>query len=1482
MGGYSDPSESEANSPYSSYSAPTAAEGASPIDAPYSPGPASATSDYWSNPANTNAGREAAAMANTQSNPTNPSPSLIDPSLPGAAAANMMMSAIAEARSGPSTYTDQRTGEVFANQQIAYDLGRTPMLTVGGRTDPYAQGLAAQTTPADQARYMQRNDDPYAGAKIGIPSGVSQPDASAQYLNRQDIYAVTDRAQLALMATGMTQYQAAESLRVQAQNMGNRSQERYYDTLGMQAWTSQTGKSAAYHTWSADTNLPQKANPYEYSADLLTYVMKGYPTQDKEKFSPVNYEVLNLAGGKGQQAYVWTNDKYDLRFAMDVVARVEKSGELGPYGQLKSYSSGYGYLDIGFQQGIAAKVDAGRAIPEGVSWSVWGATQDKGIFIPSVQQNTAKASVAQPNPTYGGVTFTSIALLGKGVAPISPSQVAASMEAGGYSSAIGAAVANVKGERVGITPTSPSGVEIAIGEGSLPRPFASAGKTIAQTGESPIAVTIDSLSKGQLPTLGSLWESTPAAKIASTWSWQSAPVDQTLTNIAVYMSQNRGTSGLLNTMAVVPFLGETKVISPSLKIESTVANIAKSSTGVGEIERGYLFNLKNGDLVGTVKGTTSVIRGEDKQLMLEGVDNLRSVKELGYYHTHPLTGDIGLDSVNSIPSVMDITRSNYSTRIIGKEGVISPDVFVQWTPKSLPTRQISSIDRMTADSLDNFVQAGNRYGLGVTVTPISDLSRGVSESVSGYGYVGLNAIRGAIQPLPESNNQPFVSTQVKVQDQVKSSTAGITTTSPIGVEVGMAEGSIPKPFVSGGKSAVISTPSAFDSLENANVEISKTLGLDKLPTPTAEQYKQYAPQISLLPFAQSIGIALQTPGVSDYMASYLEGEGEALLKNPVNAAAAFGAGFALGVVGKGVEVGYGSARVSFAAKAISEGGGWRAAEQYAANVPKVAGYVLGGAYVVSVAARTTNMGTDFSPASTERLGGIMGTEAIPGGLGVIAGMSAPGAVYNAARVSDIGYKSSIQEGMVTGRFDYYVKQPISKPYELVKIDYKSYQQEGGTGVSRYVIERVGLNRLPSPEPTTLKYEPAQTGELAEVAYGKQGTIFDYFTKGTYETPTTLKYAPSENPMSAQAEIAYGKQGTIFDYFTKGTYETPTTLKYVPAESGEISSLAYPEAQQPLSMRVASYLQENKPFENLQINMRYPAKEIAQTNKLSVDFNKAYSGKDAIIREPITPLSKTFSSAVKSNVGRTPSPYNPSTPTSESVGSSGQVSVSVSSMAEPIQSPAMDIGWRGTPEYPSLVALLAPQQKYRIEEETQYLTLPPGMTSPSSQKTSTITYSIPMQEIATQSKSAMSEVSSNVNVERLVYQPVPTEISSKVKIEPFAASITNLDSLTDRITKQTPFQDSITRQTTGQIITPVVTPIIDQTQNKITRTTTLITPIIPLLPKLSPFFGGGGGSGGGMRPRGPRHTEIFTYAPKNLKGLYGMPKGRTPAIKKKRK
>jgi len=120
-----------------------------------------------------------------------------------------------------------------------------------------------------------------------------------------------------------------------------------------------------------------------------------------------------------------------------------------------------------------------------------------------------------------------------------------------------------------------------------------------------------------------------------------------------------------------------------------------------------------------------------------------------------------------------------------------------------------------------------------------------------------------------------------------------------------------------------------------------------------------------------------------------------------------------------------------------------------------------------------------------------------------------------------------------------------------------------------------------------------------------------------------------------------------------------------------------------------------------------------------------------------------------------------------------------------------------------------------------------------------------------------------------------KISSVMQISALS-SISALDRLSIYDQQQMPMQK------TGQIQQQI--PIVDQIKEQVPigKIPPPPIPIIPLLPKLPPFFGGGGGSGGGMRPRGPRHTEIFSYAPKNLKGLYGMPKGRTPAIKKQRK
>lgn len=121
---------------------------------------------------------------------------------------------------------------------------------------------------------------------------------------------------------------------------------------------------------------------------------------------------------------------------------------------------------------------------------------------------------------------------------------------------------------------------------SLPKPFISMGKSaeIVGSGEAsveskgPIEVATTSLSKGELPTVGALWAATPIAKIINNWSWESAPLEETTRNIAATTS--RGTEGLLNTAAILPFTSEAGVAKSAI---GSISPLAKGTiaTGIG-------------------------------------------------------------------------------------------------------------------------------------------------------------------------------------------------------------------------------------------------------------------------------------------------------------------------------------------------------------------------------------------------------------------------------------------------------------------------------------------------------------------------------------------------------------------------------------------------------------------------------------------------------------------------------------------------------------------------------------------------------------------------------------------------------------------------------------------------------------------------------------------------------------------------------------
>lgn len=300
-------------------------------------------------------------------------------------------------------YRRQQNEEYYRQQQQQQNQQQGSSRIVSVQRWDNQQGRWVQEDPvayqqrARDAMAARSNFDPVLAERAKASEGV---DTTDPFSHRADVYPVSDPQQRALMDTGLTAYQAAEKLRFEAQQRGDYAGERKYDTLLMQAWTTETGKSAEYHFQAKESGLAQAPNPYEYTADMLTYVMKGEPQKKSERFSPVDYSLLNLPEGRGQQAHVWEErPSYDLRPQMDIVARSARRGDMGAYGQLGTpTSSTHGKLSLEEQQAIGRYVNEnpvhqangfitrdtmGKFTPE-------VRNMDRGTFVPSVTPGMAQ------------------------------------------------------------------------------------------------------------------------------------------------------------------------------------------------------------------------------------------------------------------------------------------------------------------------------------------------------------------------------------------------------------------------------------------------------------------------------------------------------------------------------------------------------------------------------------------------------------------------------------------------------------------------------------------------------------------------------------------------------------------------------------------------------------------------------------------------------------------------------------------------------------------------------------------------------------------------------------------------------------------------------------------------------------------------------------------------------------------------------------
>jgi len=170
----------------------------------------------------------------------------------------------------------------------------------------------------------------------------------------------------------------------------------------------------------------------------------------------------------------------------------------------------------------------------------------------------------------------------------------------------------------------------------------------------------------------------------------------------------------------------------------------------------------------------------------------------------------------------------------------------------------------------------------------------------------------------------------------------------------------------------------------------------------------------------------------------LKGQYEMFYEHPTMSALSYGAGGAIGTVAKAGEGLYMAGRAGMAERAISQGGVWRAAEQATGTVVSRAPQVLAALYSVDIAGRSTEGFTNLSPASAiPKARAIVTQEAYP----MMAGFEAPSAVAKTVKTAEIGYKAALQEGTAGSRLEYYVKQPVTKPYELAKQDYAAFKQE---------------------------------------------------------------------------------------------------------------------------------------------------------------------------------------------------------------------------------------------------------------------------------------------------------------------------------------------------------------------------------------------------------------------------------------------------------
>ena len=546
----------------------------------------------------------------------------------------------------------------------------------------------------------------------------------------------------------------------------------------------------------------------------------------------------------------------------------------------------------------------------------------------------------------------------------------------------------------------------------------------------------------------------------------------------------------------------------------------------------------------------------------------------------------------------------------------------------------------------------------------------------------------------------------------------------------------------------------------------------------------------------------------------MKGQYESFYEQPALAVGSYAVGFAF----KGVTSVGGAVRSRIAPAVISRGETARALEITGSRIWNVAQVGMAGLYATDVSSRATQGFTEFSPTVVvPRLRASVTQEVYP----MMLGYNAPGQIYKAAKVSNLNYQQALMAGKgepagriklsvegeprsatvgkylelnkwnldtsgvslgakptyraapdtgsmkgigwgvsektTTGRFDWYVKQPVaeavSRPVRSIRNDYLGFVQEASAktpvvqlkqpGVPEYVSSKLGIgeySRPIQPEPLTLReptiikggepisYEPPSS--LSRTAYGKQRTlpelVGDRLGAGItpkaevpfLQTSQSTVYQGGQWSKVIREPVgdvspdlsmkAYPQQKPAYNYATTVVQESHQYARYISERTANTLSNMY--SSMPINLRARAFIQErvSPRVDDFRLAAYYPETEVANINRASrVRLGEMFKG--TTTPKGTSTLNIWGKTPMEFIGSKTPYPDVSKPVETKTPGGTLLSRVEMEPRGVPSFQPQESI--RALPVYPRGPSPVQRTSNVVITEEEQYYRLPPGMKSP---------------------------------------------------------------------------------------------------------------------------------------------------------------------------